>query len=124
IVYGELTTAAGLWASACMGLAIGAGFYIGAIVGFVLVLLTITLFSHFEGKIIASARNMNIYAQPFVIIQDNPTHNSSLGFKSEFLTVISIFCVFFDILFLHYTPLLADISVELAVLLCAVCLEK
>ena len=58
-----LTTAAGLWASACMGLAIGAGFYIGAIVGFVLVLLTITLFSHFEGKIIASARNMNIYVE-------------------------------------------------------------
>ena len=27
-----LTTAAGLWASACMGLAIGAGFYAGAIV--------------------------------------------------------------------------------------------
>ena len=27
-----LTTAAGLWASACMGLAIGAGFYIGALV--------------------------------------------------------------------------------------------
>ena len=58
-----LTTAAGLWASACMGLAIGAGFYIGAIVGFALVLLTITLFSHFEGKIIASARNMNIYVE-------------------------------------------------------------
>ena len=58
-----LTTAAGLWASACMGLAIGAGFYIGALVGFVLVLLTITLFSYFEGKIIASARNMNIYVE-------------------------------------------------------------
>ena len=28
-----LTTAAGLWASACMGLAIGAGFYLGALLG-------------------------------------------------------------------------------------------
>ena len=28
-----LTTAAGLWASACMGLAIGVGFYEGAIIG-------------------------------------------------------------------------------------------
>lgn len=29
-----LTTAAGLWASACLGLALGAGFYSGAIVSF------------------------------------------------------------------------------------------
>ena len=29
-----LTTAAGLWAGACLGLALGAGFYSGAIVGF------------------------------------------------------------------------------------------
>ena len=58
-----LTTAAGLWASACMGLAIGAGFYLGALVGFLLVLLTMTLLSYIEGKVIASARNMNIYVE-------------------------------------------------------------
>lgn len=58
-----LTTAAGLWASACMGLAIGAGFYFGALVGFLLVLLTISLLSRIEGKLIASARNMNIYVE-------------------------------------------------------------
>ena len=58
-----LTTAAGLWASACMGLAIGAGFYFGALVGFVLVLFTITVLSYIEGKLIASARNMNIYVE-------------------------------------------------------------
>lgn len=58
-----LTTAAGLWASACMGLAIGAGFYFGAIVGFLLVLLTMTLLTYIEGRIIASARNMNIYVE-------------------------------------------------------------
>jgi len=58
-----LTTAAGLWASACMGLAIGAGFYFGALVGFLLVLLTMTLLSYIEGKLIASARNMNIYVE-------------------------------------------------------------
>lgn len=28
-----LTTAAGLWATACMGIAIGIGFYTGALVG-------------------------------------------------------------------------------------------
>ena len=58
-----LTTAAGLWASACMGLAIGAGFYWGAVVGFVLILLTMTFLSFIEGKLIASARNMNIYVE-------------------------------------------------------------
>ena len=46
-----LTTAAGLWASACMGLAIGAGFYFGAVVGCILIILTTTLLSYFEGKI-------------------------------------------------------------------------
>lgn len=58
-----LTTAAGLWASACLGLAIGAGFYIGAAIAFLLVLLTITLFSRLESKLIASARNMNLYVE-------------------------------------------------------------
>ena len=58
-----LTTAAGLWASACMGLAIGAGFYFGAVVGCVLIILTTTLLSYFEGKIMSTARNMNIYIE-------------------------------------------------------------
>ena len=58
-----LTTAAGLWASACMGLAIGAGFYVGALVGCILIIITSTLLSYFEGVIMASARNMNIYIE-------------------------------------------------------------
>ena len=58
-----LTTAAGLWASACMGLAIGAGFYWGAFVGFLLILLTMTLLSFLESKLIASARNVNIFVE-------------------------------------------------------------
>ena len=58
-----LTTAAGLWASACMGLAIGAGFHFGALVGFLLVLLTMSALTYIEGKVIASARNMNIYVE-------------------------------------------------------------
>ncbi len=58
-----LTTAAGLWASACMGLAIGAGFYIGAAVAFAFIVLTITLFARIENRLIASARNMNLYVE-------------------------------------------------------------
>ena len=36
-----LTTAAGLWAAACIGIALGLGFYEGAIVGAVVVYITI-----------------------------------------------------------------------------------
>lgn len=45
-----LTTAAGLWATGSIGLAIGIGFYIAAILAFLVVFLTITLFIHFERK--------------------------------------------------------------------------
>lgn len=58
-----LTTAAGLWASACMGLAIGAGFYLGAILGCVLIFISITFMRRLEGFILARARNMNIYVE-------------------------------------------------------------
>lgn len=58
-----LTTAAGLWASACMGLAIGAGFYLGALVGCVAIYLTISVLRMLEDWIMASARNMNIYIE-------------------------------------------------------------
>ncbi len=58
-----LTTAAGLWASACMGLAIGAGFYIGALVGFAFMLLAMTVFSKIEAKVVSGAKNMNIYVE-------------------------------------------------------------
>ena len=58
-----LTTAAGLWASACMGLAIGAGFYLGALIGCVAIYLTISVLRMLEDWIMASARNMNIYIE-------------------------------------------------------------
>lgn len=58
-----LTTAAGLWASACMGLAIGSGFYIGAIFGCFLIFMCITLMRNFEGFIMSKARNINIYVE-------------------------------------------------------------
>lgn len=58
-----LTTAAGLWASACMGLAIGAGFYECMIVGFVLIFLCMRLLPAIENAVMARARNMNIYIE-------------------------------------------------------------
>ena len=55
-----MTTAAGLWASACMGLAIGAGFYIAAVIGCTLIILTIVVFSKLESFIMSCSRNVNI----------------------------------------------------------------
>jgi putative Mg2+ transporter-C (MgtC) family protein len=58
-----MTTAAGLWASACMGLAIGAGFYEGALVGCVLIFLTIVLFTKIESFILSHSKNINLYIE-------------------------------------------------------------
>ena len=56
-----LTTAAGLWASACLGLAIGAGFYECVFIGFVLILVSMKLLPKIEDFVTSKATNMNIY---------------------------------------------------------------
>lgn len=43
-----LTTAAGLWTAACVGLAIGIGFYSGAIIAFFIMLIAIVVLSRLE----------------------------------------------------------------------------
>ncbi len=58
-----LTTAAGLWASACMGLAIGAGFFECAILGFMLIVITTIVFDKISSWIVANARNMDVYVE-------------------------------------------------------------
>lgn len=58
-----LTTAAGLWASACMGLAIGAGFYECVILAFLLIFISIRILPYVETFIIENARNMNLYVE-------------------------------------------------------------
>jgi putative Mg2+ transporter-C (MgtC) family protein len=58
-----MTTAAGLWASACMGLCIGAGFYLAAFICCVCIIFTIVVFSRFERFILSRSRNINIYVE-------------------------------------------------------------
>ena len=58
-----MTTAAGLWAAACMGLAIGAGFYTAALIGCVLIILVIVVFSKLEYWILSRSRNINLYIE-------------------------------------------------------------
>ena len=58
-----MTTAAGLWASACMGLAIGAGFYEGALVACVLIAVTMIFFTKIESFVLTRSRNINLYIE-------------------------------------------------------------
>jgi len=58
-----LTTAAGLWASACMGLSIGAGFFECAIVCVFVIFLCMSAFSKVEYYLMGNARNINIYIE-------------------------------------------------------------
>ena len=58
-----LTTAAGLWASACMGLAIGVGFYECVLVGFFMIFFSMRLLPVIERAILSRARNVNVYIE-------------------------------------------------------------
>ncbi len=58
-----LTTAAGLWASACMGLAIGAGFYECAVLCVILMFLCMRFLPILEDIIVERARFINIYLE-------------------------------------------------------------
>ena len=58
-----LTTAAGLWTVAVVGLAIGAGFYEGGLLTTVLILLAEMLFSKLEYHIMATAPEINLFIE-------------------------------------------------------------
>lgn len=64
-----LTTAAGLWASACMGLAIGAGFYECMLVGFLFIYFSVKFFPDVENFLLSNSRNLNLYVE-FEHVQD------------------------------------------------------
>ena len=58
-----LTTAAGLWASACMGLAIGVGFYELAIIGNVFIFIVISALNNLDRKIYGESRRVEMYIE-------------------------------------------------------------
>lgn len=58
-----LTTAAGLWATACMGLAIGIGFYKAAIVGCILITFSTVVLHHFEGFMFSKSKIIDVYIE-------------------------------------------------------------
>lgn len=58
-----LTTAAGLWAAACVGLSLGIGFYTGALVGCVLIFVVMALLHRLDDWVMASTKVINLYVE-------------------------------------------------------------
>ena len=58
-----LTTAAGLWCAAAIGIALGAGFYEGALITFICSLLTVTLLWRVEYMLNKKYRRFGIYIE-------------------------------------------------------------
>lgn len=58
-----LTTAAGLWAAAIVGLCFGSGFYEGGVVATILILVAELLFSKLEYSVIYRTSEVNLYVE-------------------------------------------------------------
>ena len=58
-----LTTAAGLWCAAAIGLSLGAGFYEGAIITFIATVLTVTIMHRLEYKLGAHQSRYGLYVE-------------------------------------------------------------
>jgi len=58
-----LTTAAGLWASACMGLAIGIGFYEGALVMCLMLYIVLEVLNLWDERFLKNGNNLQIYVE-------------------------------------------------------------
>lgn len=58
-----LTTAAGLWTCAIIGLGIGAGYYEAGVIATVLIIFAEVFFSRFEYWVLSNSKNLNIYVE-------------------------------------------------------------
>ena len=58
-----LTTAAGLWCSAIIGLALGGGFYEGGVITTLLIMMAELVFAKWEYKLLNSAPEVNLYIE-------------------------------------------------------------
>jgi putative Mg2+ transporter-C (MgtC) family protein len=70
-----LTTAAGLWVVACIGLAVGAGLYIPAIVTTILILFILIYFIEFEERF----TGMRVYKGLIMVVEDRPGQVGVIG---------------------------------------------
>lgn len=82
-----LTTAAGLWASAIVGLALGAGFFEGGLTLTILVMTAELLFTRVERLILRSSLELNLYLR----YDDSAAMERVLGFlRNNHIKLISL----------------------------------
>ena len=58
-----LTTAAGLWAAACVGLSIGIGYYEGAVIGCLLIFAVMALLHKLDDWVMSSTKIIDLYIE-------------------------------------------------------------
>lgn len=58
-----LTTAAGLWAAACIGLAIGIGYYYAAVLGCIMIFVTMSALHSLDERVMSVSKVLNIYVE-------------------------------------------------------------
>lgn len=81
-----LTTSAGLWVVGAIGLALGAGFYSGALATFAITMITITLIGKVEGKLNKKYSRFGIYVE----IDSDKNVRKAVDFIKSNLTVSDI----------------------------------
>ena len=79
-----LTTAAGLWATATIGIAIGYGFYIGAVAATLLCVVAVPVLGHFEEK---QKTVTNLYIE---VLETNRVGEIVRELRALFSTVVSV----------------------------------
>lgn len=81
-----LTTAAGLWTAGAIGIALGAGFYEGAIITFICAVMTVTVVHRLEYKLNRKYRRFGIYVE----ITSDKYVRKTIDFLTENLIVSDI----------------------------------
>lgn len=74
-----LTTAAGLWASACMGLTIGAGYYLAAITACIIITIVMTVLNNVDKYFYQKSKVLDLYIE----FADTHHVSSFLSFARE-----------------------------------------
>ena len=83
-----LTTAAGLWVCACVGLAVGIGFIEGATIAFLFIIFTLRVLNLVDNRIHMYARDFELYIE----FENTKRQNSSAESESSFMA--NVFGVF------------------------------
>lgn len=82
-----LTTAAGLWCCACIGMAVGIGFYTLALVGLIIVFLSLQLFPILERYFILNSKYIELHVE----FEERPNMKTFIQYlREEGIHIVSI----------------------------------